>query len=52
MTDTELLAAQHRVIVNVASCSCNMAWKHGKPQPLCAKCAIIEEYERHVSGKA
>lgn len=48
MTDLELIAAQHRVIVNMGGCACNMAWKHGKSQPLCAKCTIIEEHRNHV----
>jgi hypothetical protein len=49
MTDSELLAAQHRVIVNMGGCSCNLAWKHTDGQPLCPKCLIIAEYERHQS---
>jgi hypothetical protein len=49
VTDSELLAAQHRVIVNMTGCTCNLQWKHGEPQPLCPKCEIILEYENHES---
>jgi hypothetical protein len=48
MTDAELIEAQHRVILNMGGCSCNMAWKHGKPQPKCQKCLIIEAHDAHV----
>jgi hypothetical protein len=33
MTDSELLAAQHRVILNMP-CSCKLAWKNSAEQPL------------------
>lgn len=46
MTDAEFMAWQHRVIVNMGGCTCNMAYKHPKPQPLCEKCRVVDEYHR------
>lgn len=48
MTDTELLAAQHRVIVNMAGCACNLEWKHTDPQPKCPRCKVIELYNARM----
>jgi len=48
MTDAELIAAQHRVIVNMGGCCCNMGWKHAEPQPLCQKCTIIAAHDIHI----
>lgn len=48
VTDAQLLAWQHRVIVNMAGCTCKMEWKHSAPQPLCEKCMIVEAYLRHI----
>lgn len=44
MTDSELLAAQHRVILNMP-CSCNLEWKHSRQQPLCQRCVVLEAYD-------
>jgi hypothetical protein len=49
MTDSELLAAQHRVIMNYAKCSCRLEWKHSSEQPLCPKCQIIAAYSMHIA---
>jgi hypothetical protein len=48
MTDPELLAAQHRVIVNMCGCACNLEWKHGDAQPQCARCRVIEMYRQRM----
>jgi hypothetical protein len=48
MTDAEFIDAQHRIIVNHASCTCNLEWKHGTAQPMCPKCMIVVEYYRRV----
>lgn len=48
MTDAELIEAQHRVIVNMGGCACNLSWKHGDAQPLCPKCTIIEAHRTHI----
>lgn len=52
MTDAELLAAQHRVIVNMGGCTCKLEWKHAKAQPKCPHCLIIQEYSLHKFGTA
>ena len=48
MTDSELLAAQHRVIVNLGGCTCNLEWKHADDQPKCQTCRVIDAYIRHT----
>lgn len=47
MTDAELLAAQHRII-SLMPCACKLAWKHADSQPLCQRCSVLEEFDRHV----
>jgi hypothetical protein len=47
MTDSELLAAQHRVILNMP-CSCKLAWKHSAEQPLCERCRVLEIFLDHT----
>ena len=48
MTDSELIEAQHRAILNMP-CTCNMEWKHSKEQPLCQRCRVLKEYVIHKS---
>jgi hypothetical protein len=48
MTDSELLSAQHRVILNMTGCTCNMAWKHSAEQPLCERCRVLEVFLDHT----
>lgn len=47
MTTSDLLAAQHRVILNMP-CSCPLSWRHSTPAVVCARCQILAEYDRHV----
>jgi hypothetical protein len=48
MTDLQLLAAQHRVILNMP-CSCDMPWKHVESQPLCQRCQVLQDYAVHIA---
>jgi hypothetical protein len=50
MTDAELLAEQHRVIVNMCGCTCNLPWKHDPEdvQPKCAKCRVVDLYNARM----
>jgi hypothetical protein len=48
MTDSELLAAQHRVIVNMTGCTCNLKWKHIDPQDKCPKCRVVDMYNERL----
>jgi hypothetical protein len=48
MTDAEFMAWQHRVITNMAGCTCNLPYKHAKAQPLCERCRVIDEYNERV----
>jgi hypothetical protein len=48
VTDAELLAAQHRVIINMASCTCGLQWRHVEPLPKCPVCMIIEAYNNRA----
>jgi hypothetical protein len=45
MTDTELLEAQHRLIVMYTPCTCGLAWRHGDELPLCPKCKLVKAYD-------
>lgn len=47
MTDSELLAAQHRVILNMP-CSCQLPWKHSAPTERCQRCRVIEMYNERM----
>jgi hypothetical protein len=52
MTDSELLAAQHRVIVNMGGCTCNLEWKHAQASQKCPRCQIIAAYFDHRASAA
>jgi hypothetical protein len=47
VTDSELLAAQHRVILNMP-CSCQLPWKHSAPTEKCQRCRVIEMYNERA----
>jgi hypothetical protein len=50
MTDAEFMAWQHRVITNMAGCTCNLQYRHGsEPQPQCEKCRVVAEYIARVT---
>jgi hypothetical protein len=52
MTDSELLAAQHRVILNMTGCTCNLEWKHSDAVAKCPKCQIVQAYFDHRLASA
>ena len=40
-----IIERMYRILLTMP-CKCDLKWKHGEERPLCARCQVIEDYER------